>query len=171
VAATTPFTWQAVPLAQAYLLTVGSTDGGWDVLYSGQLLPIQTSYIAPALPAGTLYAVIYTRINNVWSSSPQVVFTAAPSEAGLTSPTSTQADVATTSTFSWTTIAGAQGYVLSLGTAPGINDLYASTLLPATQASIVPPALPAGKTIYVTLSTERNGFFTNQSATITTAAM
>jgi hypothetical protein len=74
---TSSFRWQPSARAQAYFLTVGTAFGAWDLLWSGVLPASQTSYQMPALPTGTIYALIYTQINGTWYGQP-ITFTAAP---------------------------------------------------------------------------------------------
>src|SRR5204863_2931859 len=65
VYANQPFTWTAVPNAQAYYLYIGTTLGANDVVNTGE---IQTTVYSPnALPANTtLYARLYTKVDGVW---------------------------------------------------------------------------------------------------------
>jgi hypothetical protein len=60
------FSWGINASAQGYYLTVGTTSGGYDVVNSGVLPATQSSYIATGLPAGTLYARLYTELNGGW---------------------------------------------------------------------------------------------------------
>jgi hypothetical protein len=65
---TAAFTWTPATAAQNYYLTIGRSVGANEVLASGELPSSQTSYTSPlALPAGTLYARIYTKLNGAYS--------------------------------------------------------------------------------------------------------
>jgi hypothetical protein len=73
---TTPFAWSTSPDAQAYYLTVGSTQGNDDVVNSGILPTSQTSYQVGTLPSGeTLYGRVWTEINGSWSYYQDITFT------------------------------------------------------------------------------------------------
>lgn len=163
-----PFKWQALPGAQAYLLTVGSTVGNWDLGWSGILPPSQTSFSVPGLPSGSLSAVLYTETNGAWYSS-AIGFSAIPTEAGFIFPASGQDNVSSKPTFTWSTVSGVQGYALWISSTYGGADLFNSGLLPANQSSITTPTLPAGQTLYAILLTERNGGWTAEAITFTTA--
>jgi hypothetical protein len=53
VGADRPFTWFAVPGATNYWLTIGTSQGGSDLLNSGPLPAEQTTFAAlPTLPSG-----------------------------------------------------------------------------------------------------------------------
>jgi hypothetical protein len=74
-----PFTWSTIPAAQGYYLTVGSSVGAADVIWSGFTPASQTSHTGAALPSGkTLYARLYTGVNNAWSRYQDISFTTAP---------------------------------------------------------------------------------------------
>jgi hypothetical protein len=71
----TPFSWTAVPDAQAYYLYVGTTRGGADVDQSGEVLA--TAYTPKKLlPGRTLWGRIWTKRNGVWAFS-DISFTTA----------------------------------------------------------------------------------------------
>ena len=73
-----PFTWSTAPGAEAYYLMVGTTQGGYDLVNSGELATSVSSYSVPPLPAGpTLWARIYTRVGGTWTVFQDVSFTAA----------------------------------------------------------------------------------------------
>lgn len=76
---TKPFTWTALPAAQAYILVAGTTVYGTDLLISGILPASQSSYPMPALPAGRpIYATLLTEVNGAWTRFQAVTFTAGP---------------------------------------------------------------------------------------------
>ena len=66
---TRPFTWSRVPWATNYWLTVGTTEGGSDLLNSGPLPPSQNGFAPmPALPPGlVLYARLLTSDGSKWT--------------------------------------------------------------------------------------------------------
>jgi hypothetical protein len=71
------FAWSGVGSAQDYVLTVGTTLGGYDVANSGTLAGSTSSYTASGLPAGrTLYARLYTLAGGTWTDE-DITFTTA----------------------------------------------------------------------------------------------
>jgi len=169
VSASVPFTWQAAVGAQAYFVMVGTTTGGWDVAWSGTLPATQTSYTLPAVPGGTLHALLYTEIAGAWTTQ-QETFTAAASEAWMAAPESGATTVNPAAPLTWNPVAGAQAYILWVSTTYGEANLVNTGYVPATVTSYTPtPALPAGQTLYVILFTQRNNTLTGQLITITTA--
>lgn len=64
-----PFTWAPGPAAQGYVLTIGTTKFGTDLLRTGVLPATQTSATVPlSLPCGTpLYATLLTQVAGTWS--------------------------------------------------------------------------------------------------------
>jgi hypothetical protein len=72
-----PFNWSRVPWATNYWLTIGTTEGGSDLLNTGPLPAGQSSFAAlPPFPAGqTLYARLLTCDGVNWTYT-DVTFTA-----------------------------------------------------------------------------------------------
>lgn len=144
-----PMQWTAVSGAQAYQLWIGSTAGSSNLLDSFQTQ--QTSWAAPLLPAGqTVYARIWTEVNNTWSYS-QISFTVAPI-ARITTPVAgaTAFDAATA--IQWTSVQGAQAYQLWIGSSVGSSNLLDSAQTQATRWTA--PSLPPGQLVYARLWTE-----------------
>ena len=163
VNATQPFTWSSAAGAQGYYLTVGTTVGAYDVLASGELPASQTSYVPPvALPTGQqLYARLYTKANGQYAVYTDVSFTAAAAQkARFTSPLDGQTGVDATEPFTWSTVAGAQGYYLTVGRTAGAYDVLASGELPASSSSYTPPVtVPTGETLHARIYTKLNGAY------------
>lgn len=154
---TKPFAWNMVPVAQGYIVVVGTTHFGTNLVDSGVLPPGQTSFSVPALPVGqTLYATLLTEIDDAWNYT-ALTFTAAPGMATFTYPVNGQENVATPNTFTWSTIPAAQGYILVIGTTLFGTNLVNSGVLAADTSSFAVPALASGKVLYATLLTEVNG--------------
>jgi uncharacterized delta-60 repeat protein len=167
-----PFTWTSVPSAQGYFLTVGTTLYGTDLVSSGVMPPGQLSHPVPTLPAGrTVYATLFTATGGAWSGLRSISFTAAPGVASFTYPVPGQPNVDTTKSFTWTTVPGAQGYFLTVGTTLYGSDLVGSGVMPPSQLSRNVPVLPTGRTVYATLFTATNGAWTGQQSITFTAAM
>ena len=157
---TMPFTWSAATGAQGYILVIGATHFGSDLVNSGVLPAATTSFNVPSLPVGpTLYATLLTKIAGTWSFR-DVTFTAAVGQATFTYPVNGQTDVNPANPFTWSTVSGAQGYILVVGTTVYGTDLVSSGVLPTAQTSFTVPALPHAQVLYATLLTKVNGAFT-----------
>lgn len=170
---TKPFTWSTIPEASGYLLIVGTTQCGYNLVNSGVLAATQASYPVPALPVGvTLYATLYAQVGTSWSSYTTASFSAAVGQATLTFPLNGQTGVDPTKAFTWSPLAAAQGYLLTVGTTQYGTNVVKSAILPATQTSYATPILPASKTLYATLYTEVNGGWSRfQAITFTTGLL
>jgi YVTN family beta-propeller protein len=167
-----PFTWNGVATAQGYILVVGTTPNGTDLVNSGVLAPGQTAFNVPELPTGKpLYASLLTESYGTWTLYQSVTFTAAAGHATFTNPLNGQNSIDTTKAFSWNPVAGAQGYILVVGTTRNGTDLVNSGVLPASQTTLAMPDLPAGRTLYAALLTKVNGAWTRYQAISFTAAV
>ncbi len=170
---TQPFTWLPYAGAQAYLLLVGTSIYGFDLVSSGALPPTQSSYMVPDLPADRpLWATLSTEVNSTWTRYQTVTFQASPGHATFTNPLDGQQHANTANPFTWAPSAGAQGYYLTVGTTLYGSNLVNSGVIPASQTSLQMPALPSGPTLYATLFTATNGAWTRfQSITFRTVPM
>jgi hypothetical protein len=158
-----PFTWTTVTGSQAYYLYVGTTQGGKDLVDTGEIG--STSYQVPILPSGqTLWARIWTKLNNRWSYN-DVSFTAAAGSARLTYPADGAQDVDPTQPFTWTSVPSAQAYYLYVGTTKGAKNVVDTGETKATsyQAS----SLPTGQTLYARIWTKVNGRWSSRDSTFT----
>jgi hypothetical protein len=168
---TKAFTWTTIPQAQGYVLVVGTTKYGSDLAHSGILSPTQLSYAPPTLPPGkALYATLLTETNGAWTRFQAITFTTGPAMATLTKPVNGQLNIPTPTTFTWTTVAGAQNYLLVVGTTLYGMNLVNSGILPPTQSNLNVPALPHGQVLYATLFTRINGNWHYQVVGFTASA-
>jgi hypothetical protein len=158
-----------VTLADAYILHIGTAPNTWDVLAAGLLT--QPRYdVSVGLPVGrTLYARVGTRVAGIWRWSPNTPFTAAAATATVIYPTANATGVALTRTFEWTPVAGADAYILHIGTAPNVWDVLADGLL--TQPSYqVTQVLPSDRTLYLRIGSRVGGVWRWSASTPFTAA-
>ncbi|MDQ6949935.1 MAG: CAP domain-containing protein, partial [Actinomycetota bacterium] len=152
------FTWGQATGAQYYCITVGTTQGNVDLLNSGLLQANQLSYPVPALPGGQpLWARIYTYAQGTWIWSDVKFSVTGPNAAQFTQPTAGATNVNTTQPFTWTPLASAGYYAVTVGTTFGGYDLANSGLLPGSQSSYTAPALPAGQTLWARVYSWING--------------
>ena len=155
---TKAFTWTTIPQAEGYILVVGTTKYGSDLANSGILPPTQSNYATPTLPSGKMLdATLLTKTNGTWTRYQAITFTAGPAMAMLTKPVNGQLNVPTPTAFTWTTVAGAQDYMLVVGTTLYGTNLVNSGILLPTRSSLNVPALPHDKLLYATLLTKING--------------
>lgn len=146
---TQTFSWSEAPGAAYYCLTVGTTQGGVNLVNSGLLAAGQLSYSVPALPGGeTLWARIYTYTGGTWIWSDASFSVTGASTATFTQPTNGATGVSPTQALTWSPVASAQYYGITVGTTQGGYNLVNSGPLPSTQASYQPPALPTGQTLW-----------------------
>jgi len=168
VPTTTSFWWTSVPGVQSYYLYVGRTPGAKDVVNSGEIR--DTSYEVKGMPEMTpLYVRLWTKLNGTWryvdssftSGVPPPIVTAPPqvsqpdpADPGrFLSPRHGEVVAGGTITFNWTASTGAAGYHLSLGTAPGADDVARSADV-QTETQFVVSGIPNGMTLYARLYTK-----------------
>jgi hypothetical protein len=160
---TVPLTWTVSPNAQSYYLYVGTAVGKNDVINTGEIT--STSWSArSSIPAGSYFARLFTKTNGHWRSIDSA-FTAASLPAHMTYPLPGATGVDCLTPFTWSIGVGAQTYRLTIGSAPGGNDLVDSGEIVAFSYHV--PDLPAGPTLYGTLSTRMASGVTASSFTFT----
>ncbi len=156
-----PVQWTSVPSAEAYALWVGTTAGGNDVVNSGELQ--QASYQPASLPESqTLYARVWTRISGTWYHTDST-FTAATLVARLTYPADGAQNVDDSVPASWAAVAGAEAYVLDVGSTPGASDRLQSAETQQTSWSFL--NLPPNSTLYARLWTKAGGVWRYSDST------
>lgn len=121
--------WETVDGVPSYNITLGTTPGGDDILSSQ--FASGASFTPPlGLPANT---TIYVTITLFFFDKPNITcpsygfttepLTAVPNCTTITNPPAMAVDINPNTNISWNYIYGAEGYRLSLGTAPGGTDL------------------------------------------------
>jgi hypothetical protein len=138
------FRWSSVSGAQSYYLYVGTSPGAKDVLNSGEVQSLSYQARSP-LPAATLlYAKIWTKTNDAWSSQDSSFTTQAV--AYFISPTNGDMEVDASNPITWTAVPGAQAYYLYAGSSPGAKDYLNSGEKLVTSYSMA--SLPPGHLVY-----------------------
>ena len=144
----TGFTWMPVADALKYYLYVGTTPGAKDVVNSGET-PNQKLGSQP-LPGGvTLYARMWVKMATGWRFRDTVFATRASPRFILPKPG--QIGVSSSTTFKWTSVAGADRYTLTVGTTPGGDDVLAAVESTGTELEV--SNLPAIAALYATIRT------------------
>jgi Chitobiase/beta-hexosaminidase C-terminal domain len=170
VGSSATFTWTPVSEATGYILSLGTTGAGsYNLYYSGSVTATSATFSALPDNGATIYARLTTNFNGTWVHNDYTYTSAA--HAALTSPAPSSTLTGTSATFTWTTVSGATGYILSLGTTgAGSYNLYYSGSLTVHLAAV--SGLPAnGGTIYARLTTNFNGTWEHADYTYTAATL
>ncbi|MEW2921469.1 T9SS type B sorting domain-containing protein [Muricauda sp. ANG21] len=159
VALDATISWESVDGVPAYLISLGTTPGGTDIL-SAQNVGNSPQYTPPTgLPENT---EVFVTITLFFFDQPDIIcnsqsfttetLTSAPACTQMTNPADMAVDVNPATSISWDYVYGATGYYISLGTSPGGTDLM-NSFHAGNNLSFIPPGdLPADQTIYVTIT-------------------
>jgi Cysteine-rich secretory protein family len=170
-AAPQSFSWKQAPGAVYYCVTVGSTQGGTDLVNSGTLPASQLSYLVPALPGGKpLWARLYTFSQGTWIFTDTSFSVTGATTATFMTPAQGATNVDTTHPFTWSPVASAGYYGVSVGTSEGGYNLVNSGPLPSTQTTYAVPVLPTGKTLWARIYSYIGGSWSYYSDVSFTAA-
>ena len=130
VAITTDLTWNAVPNADGYKVSVGTTSGGTDILNDENVGNTNSyDFTADFNEATTIYVTItpYNTIGDAMGCTEEFftteILTMIPNCTSLIAPLNGETDVAIDSDLTWNTIANADGYKLTVGTTSGGTDI------------------------------------------------
>lgn len=158
--------WTAVLNAQAYYVYVGSQAGTKDLANSGELQ--STTYHVASVPLeSTIYVRLWTRVSGIWRSIDYSYFVAGLATP-LTTPQNNQQNFDPGTSFAWLALFGAEKYYLYVGTTPGLKDVVNSGETTAT--SWPSPAMPGGRTFYVSMYTRAGGVWRVRESSFQTAA-
>jgi hypothetical protein len=144
--------WSEVQGAEAYYLYAGTARGLKDLINSGQTQ--ETEWSPLSLPVGqTIYIRLHTKVGGVWRYS-ESQFSFRPVAVFL-SPDDGDLDVDPRTRLTWTSVPGAQGYYLYVGTSVGAKDVVNSGEIMELewQARTLPRATP----LYARLHTRHGG--------------
>jgi hypothetical protein len=150
------FNWSAISGATGYALWIGTTGiGSHDLLYGGIHTATSLTFTAMPVSGAMIYVRLYTSING--TLQPVDYSYTAASLAAITSPAPLSTFTGPSATFNWTTVTGATGYALWIGTTGiGSNDLLEGGIHATTSLTFA--SLPTtGGTVYVRLYTDFNG--------------
>ena len=165
------FTWTEGAGASAYWLDIGSSAGGNNYYSSGNL-GTALSTTANGLPTdgSTVYATLYSLIDDVWTPNAYTYTAYNPAGAGgvITSPANNSTLSGNSVIFNWTAgTGGATGYWLDIGSSAGGNNYYSSGNL-GTALSTTATGLPTnGSAVYATLYSLIDGVWTPNAYTYT----
>jgi hypothetical protein len=161
-----PLRWNAIGVAEAYSVSVGTAPGLSDLLHVPELQT--TSLLAETLPGYVaLYARLGTRLDGVWRYT-DTTFTAIPLVARLVHPTADALIRPAGNTFWWTPVPQVESYILRIGTTAGGSQVFDSGETSANSLTV--PALPENATLYARLSTRRDGVWRTVDTTFRTGS-
>ena len=163
------FEWTPVSGADAYVLHIGRSPNTWDVLAAG-LLTGSTYRVTQVLPSDQLLHVrVGARVGGVWTYAQSISFRAAPATATMVYPVANATGVVTTRDFEWTSVLGADAYILHIGTSPDTWDVLAAGLLTQTRYRVT-VNLPTDRTLHVRVRARVGGVWRNGPSIPFTAA-
>jgi hypothetical protein len=128
VSVTPTITWAVATGASSYLINLGTTPGGTDVMNAVDLGNV-TSYTVPTsatLNYSTQYYVTIipkNAIGNATGCTGNSFTTLAMPCPTVGTPGAASTGISTLPTFAWTSVGGATGYKISLGTTSGGTDI------------------------------------------------
>ncbi|MGC1203782.1 MAG: BspA family leucine-rich repeat surface protein, partial [Flavobacteriaceae bacterium] len=157
----TDLSWNPVAGATGYLVVVGTTQGGIEIVNNVDVLNTTTyDIIDDLLPNRTYYVTIipYNEIGDAVGCTEESIRTGAstlndpPACTTLLSPLNNAVDVAIDSNISWNIASNTTGYKLTIGTASGGNDILATTDVSNLTNYDLATDLPEATTIFVTIT-------------------
>lgn len=157
----TNITWEAALFAQGYRLTVGTTAGGNDIV-NDEIIINETAYeFASNFNTGEIIYVTIIPFNDegeavgpcieesfTISNDPATI----PECTSLTEPLNGTSDISVTTDLGWSPISNADGYLLSVGTSAGANDIINSVDVGNNTLFEFSTDLPEDSDIYVTIT-------------------
>ncbi len=158
VAIDTHLSWTAISNATGYLVTVGTTSGGIEVVNNIDVGNVTTYDIPVDLQEGRLHYVTIIPYNDEGDATgcTEETFTTGdstspPSCTTLTAPINGASAVDPATNLSWTELTSATGYKLSVGTSSGSSDIFTGDVGNVTTYDLTAD-LPESTTIYVTVT-------------------
>lgn len=122
--------WTPVAGVNGFIISIGTTPGGIDIVNAVSIGITTTFYPELGLPDDTQ---IYVTLTLFFFSLPDIEcssqsfhtedITFAPTCTSLFSPLDSTVDVNIASNISWNYVIGATGYLVTIGTAPGLGDI------------------------------------------------
>ncbi len=155
----TNISWDAVNEATGYILSIGTTSGGNDILDNFDARN-NTTYNPPSnLPELTTIFVTIIPYNSIGQAvacleeqfDTNVGFSV-PNCTELTNPLNNAVGIETTTDLSWSTVANASGYRITVGTTPTGNEIINDFDVGNLTTYNLPTDLPVNATIYVTIT-------------------
>ncbi|WP_299604112.1 BspA family leucine-rich repeat surface protein [uncultured Aquimarina sp.] len=154
----TNLSWDAIPDADGYLITVGTTSGGNDIINNQDVGNITTYDLPTDLPEDTEIFVSITPYNEegnaagcVEESFTTELIPVVPSCTTISDPLNGATNVPIDTNLSWSSVDGANGYLVSVGTTQGGIEIANSIDVGNTTTYDFPFDLIENRTFYVTI--------------------
>ncbi|GAA0716142.1 hypothetical protein GCM10009430_11530 [Aquimarina litoralis] len=154
----TNISWNAIPDADGYLITVGTTSGGNDIINNQDVGNITTYDLPTDLPEDTEIFVFITPYNEegnaagcVEESFTTELIPVVPSCTTISDPLNGATNVPIDTNLSWNSADGANGYLVSVGTTQGGIEIANSIDVGNTTTYDFPADLIENRTFYVTI--------------------
>lgn len=145
------FEWTPITQAQAYYLYVGTYPGASDLVNTGEM-SATACRPTTTFPLNTpLYARIWTKVDQRWQHSPDVVFRAVAGVASISSPKDGALNVDLGSPMVWSEIPNAISYRVSIGSEVGSSNLWDTGEVVSATSPM--PQLPLNQKLYARLYT------------------
>ena len=152
----TSLTWPAVNGVTGYIISIGTTPGGGEIV-SNQAVGLSTTYTPPlGLPNNT---TIYVRISLFFFNSQDIQcaitsfttenVTTPPPCTSIVNPTDGETNVPLNTNLNWEVSIGSLGYFLSIGTSPGGSEILSNFDAGNTLGYNPPTNLTPNTTYYV----------------------
>ncbi|MEA1784998.1 BspA family leucine-rich repeat surface protein, partial [Arenibacter sp. GZD96] len=158
VAIDTNLNWNPVPDATGYLVVVGITPGGNEIVNNVDVLNTTSYTFSDALlPNRTYYVRIipYNEVGDAVSCTEEsfrtgtVTLSDPPECTSIIDLLNNGTDIPVSTDISWNSAGNATGYRLTVGTSAGASDLLATTDVGNVSSYDLPTDLPEATTIYV----------------------
>jgi len=154
----TSLNWDAVPNATGYLVIVGTTSDGAEVVNNIDVGNMTTYDIPNDLQEDRLYYVTIIPYNDEGDATActEETFrtgnsTSPPSCTSLTIPINNATEVSPATNLVWTALSSATGYKLSVGTTSGGTDIFTGDVGDVTMHDLIAD-LPESTMIFVTVT-------------------
>ena len=171
VSRTPAITWSQAAGATGYLLNVGTTPGGTDVI-NGQNVGNVTSYSIPTASALNYSTVYYVKViptnnlgntTNCTESSFTTLNIGCPS---VSAPSNNALNTSVTPAITWSSVSGATGYRLSVGTTSGGTEVLNNIDLGNVLTYTFPSPLNYNTAYYYTVNAYQGTTSTSASCTV-----
>ena len=152
----TDITWNAIPAATGYLISIGTSPEGAQIAYNVDVGNVTTYNLPNALPEdSTIFVKIKPYSNNVQATCCiEESFSTVNIPLGCThllQPRNNTTNVPVNTIFSWESVFGAAGYKISIGTTPGATDIANQIDVTDKTTYTLTENLPENTMIFVTV--------------------
>ncbi|WP_115816834.1 BspA family leucine-rich repeat surface protein, partial [Winogradskyella eximia] len=154
----TNLTWNLVSEATGYLLTVGTTSGGTEILNGVDVGNVLTYDLPADLPEHTIIyvSIIPYNADGDATGCTEESFTTEdllfpPNCTSLSSPITGSVNIPVDTDLTWAAVTEATGYILTVGTSSGGTDILNAVDVGNVLTYDLPADLPEHTTIYVSI--------------------